>query len=446
MRLTLRNLLAYMHQMMSPEDMAAFDALVKTTPKVQTLIERCRNLPQRADLAAPDVDANGKHSADAVSCYLDFCLADEHLPDFEKGALASDELMAEISACHRMVGDVLSGRVPKQSPTWRERMIAVVSTAQSQSEENREETASTANHDQHLGSMSQAGQIERMALQDSGELSQLLDDEDDEELSLDVARDRERQKEQQAVAEAASAFVSGGGGTATAATPSTTTKQRLTAYGTRDPYKQAVKGPALLEKPEKQPIPVALVGGAAGGVLALGLVVWLIMSAMSGPPRPTNSGQKIYGITDSSADTCEMSGTITFGLGGAAPLPDNGALVMAWPVGESHASQTVRSAVDVMQDVESGMQSAYNEQFVVAKTDDDGRYRMRMHDNTEFHVVILSQRVQTDKPVTWGDTINELKRHVEDPATLVGRRVYHYQKVTMPENGQATVDYTFTQD
>jgi hypothetical protein len=324
-------------------------------------------------------------------------------------------------------------------------MIAVAFTAQSQAEEKREEAASTANHNQHLGSMSQAGQIERVALQDSGELSQLLDDEDDEELSVDVARDRERQKEQQAVAEAANAFVSGGGGTSTAtAAPSTSTKQRLTAYGTRDPYKQAVKGPALLEKPAKQQIPIALVGGAAGGVLALGLFGWLIMSAMSGPSRPTNSGQKIYGITDSSASTCEMSGTITFGPSGAAPLPDNGALVMAWPVGESHASQTVRSAVDVMQDVESGMQSAYNEQFVVAKTDDDGRYRMRMHNNTEFHVVILSQRVQTDKPVTWGDTINELKRHVEDPATLVGRRVYHYQKVTMPENGEATVDYTFT--
>jgi hypothetical protein len=282
-------------------------------------------------------------------------------------------------------------------------------------------------------------------MQDSGDLSQLLDDEDDEELSADMARDREREQEQQAVAAAASAFSTRGGGTstATADTPQATTKPRLTSYGTRDPYKQATKGPALLdEKSKATQLPVGMIGAAAGGIVVVGLVGWLIMSGLSGPPSQGSQGQQVYGISDSSGDVCELSGTITFS-NGTSPLPDNGALVLAWPVGESHASKAVRSAVDVMQDANSGTQSAYNEQLVVAKTDDDGRFRMRMHKNTEFHIVIFSQRVQTDKPVLWGDTINELKTHVEDPATLVGRRIYQYERVSMPDNGQATLDYTF---
>jgi hypothetical protein len=297
--------------------------------------------------------------------------------------------------------------------------------------------------------MNQAAQIERIAMQDSGDLSELLDDDDDE-LSVAAVHDREREKEQQAVAAAASAFAAGRGGSASTAMADTavaTTKPRLTSYGTRDPYKQATAGPALLEeKSTLAELPVALLGAVAGGVLVLGLVGWLIVSSLSGPSRSGTQGEKVYGVSESAGDTCELSGTITFTTGGGAPLPDSGALVLAWPVGESHASKTVRSAVDVMQDADSGMQSAYNEQLVVAKTDDNGRYRMRMHKNTEFHVVILSQHVQTDKPVLWGDTINELKTHVEDPATLVGRRVYQYQRLTMPDSGQATLDYTFSSD
>jgi hypothetical protein len=135
-----------------------------------------------------------------------------------------------------------------------------------------------------------------------------------------------------------------------------------------------------------------------------------------------------------------LSGTIL--VDGGVPSPDEGAIILAWPVGFDQPAKT--NAVQVLQYLNAGEQSPYNDKLITAKADSQGRFRMRMHEYDEFHVMVLSEKLQTRQPKTWGDAIDELKAQVEDPPTLIGNRIYHYEKISMPSDKQATVDFTFT--
>jgi hypothetical protein len=125
MRLTLRNLLAWLHGLMSPQDKAAFDDLVRSSPKVQPLIDRCQTL-HKSRLAAPAVDqASPLHAAESIAAYLDFGMADTQIAAFEKAALASDEQLAEVVACHQIVADANAHQAAANIPINRERLLKI---------------------------------------------------------------------------------------------------------------------------------------------------------------------------------------------------------------------------------------------------------------------------------------------------------------------------------
>lgn len=464
MRLTLRNLLAYLHEMMSPEDRAAFAPLVKNAPRVQQLLDRCKEVAQRRTLAAPALEqAHEKHAADTVGRYLDFQLPDQQLATFERAALDSDEQLAEIVDCHRILADVVLQKVSDQSPAWKSRIYALLTKPQSASVG---QAASNGDDDEYalapaaevvkpgeiasaeppkkVDAQSPMMSIQRVAeetlLTDSGDLSQYLD-EDDEELSEEAARAMEKKKQQQLAAAAKTASgVTGSATSAVAAAP------KLTNYGVRDPYKDRNAPPPVpvtLQEPKFElavPLPL-LIGGGAGVLALLGGIVMLSMWMFSGPTKPKVTGPHVYGIAASdSSPTVEMSGMITYSVGGS-PVPDSGAIIAAWPVDATPAIKL--TAITVMEDLNSKKQNAYNEQLVVAKTDEAGRFRMRMHEHATYHVMVMSEGMKADVAKTWTDEINSLKSQVEDPASLVGQRVYFYTKANTGPDKTITLDHFF---
>lgn len=445
MRLTLRNLLAYLHQVMSPEDQTAFEELIKASPQVGKLIERCRELAKRAELGAPALDdASREQAAESVAMYLDFTYPDGQLAAFEKLALASDEQLAEIVQCHRVLADLVRQEQSETLPAWRERIVALTHQHEPAAVgAGVEAVASPAQETASAGSDAMAEQrVVHTSAHDSGALSDYLgsdDDDDDDELSLEAVREREKRAEKQAIAAAASAYTTAAAGTATANPPA----PRIINYGVRDPFKQQTKIPdALIEKKEPSKVPMVMVGGVGAGVVLVGLVVWLTLSGLSsGPNEARATGPHVYGIGASEGmPTCELTGTITVSMGGAL-VPDAGAIIVTWPVDAPQATKL--SAVQVMNDLSAQRQNPYNLNLVVAKTDENGHYHMRMTDHAEFHVMILSERVQSPNAKIWGDAVETLKSQVEDPPTLIGSRVYHFTQLSMPPEKRTTLDHTF---
>jgi hypothetical protein len=441
MRLTLRNLLAYLHGALSPENHAAMEALIKATPRIQTLIDRCKDLPKYR-LAAPAIEqAQPLHQAETVAMYLDFTLPDDQVAPFEKAVLASDELLAEVVTAHRCLTEVLAQRIVATDQVKRERFVALVQTKDAAlAEAPQLATASAANTDFVTSASLREAQTDA---HDSGDLTGYLSDiDDDEELSLDAAEQRARASEEQAIAAAASAYATG---TTATALPRVSVYSSPTEHfrHSEPPPPELFAQEQPLETQPKSKMPL-IAGAAGGGVLVLGLVLWVVSSLFSGSTATQPQGPHTYGVDTSLGPTCELHGSVRYQSGGSAPSADVGALIVAWPVTQTIDSVPL-STQTILEKLEEKQQSAYNRNLVVAKTDDDGNYRLRMLENTEFYVMILSQRSTTTNPKTWGEAAEAIAVHVEDPVVLIGQRNYHFQKLTMPGEKQATLDHTFTE-
>ncbi len=477
MRLTLRNLLAYLHEVMSPDDRAKFAPLVSSGARVQQLLERCKTVGKSPTLPAPALDqAHERHAADTVGRYLDFQLPDAELAPFERAALDSDEQLAEIVDCHRMLSDIVSNKVIEQSPTWKPRLYALLTqqppaakapavtasklavSAVSAADDDEyalapvaDEAAVTALKDVPAveagadraedPAIDDQRAIAESRMEDSGDLSQLLDD-DDEELSEEAARAREKKIQQEVVAEQFASVTSGGGGSSPVSTAVAATK--LTNYGVRDPYKDRTAPapvPITMQEPKFElavPLPM-LIGGGVGAVAVLALIVMLGMWMFSGPSKPRSTGPFVYGIAEGE-NTVEMNGFVSYAIGGS-PTPDAGAIIAVWPVDAEPVTKL--TAVNVMEGLNNKQQNPYNEQLVVAKTDERGQFRLRMHKHDAYHVMVISQGMLSDIAKTWTDEINSMKTQVEDPASLVGQRVYYYTKITTPPDGVISLDHYF---
>ncbi len=435
MRLTLRNLLAYLHGTLEPEQEAAFAQLVQSTPRVQLLIDRCRNLAAKR-LAAPDLEQTlPQYQAETVAKYLDFTLPDDQLAAFEKAALASDEQLAEIVDGHSVLADVIKSRVSIAAPSYRDRLLKLVEHAH---EPEPVATAASAVAKSKSDFAPVAPAI-KADLQDSGDLTEYLSDVDDEEeLSLDAIQNRAKAVEKRAMAAAAHSYTAGGGTvTATAAARAAVYEQQE-AYNYESPI-------ADVGLKKKQPLPTPVLAGIGGGaVLVLGIVAWLGSMLFAGKGDPTG-GPFYYGISAAPGKAvCELRGLIQFQPGVGSPSPDVGAIVIAWPVTPSAEANRLTTAV-LLEDLDAKRQNPYNEMLVAAKCDDDGRFQMRMHEHGEFHVMILSQRASTTNPKTWGEAVEAIASQLEDPVPLIASRKYEYRKLTMPSEHQATLDYTFTE-
>ena len=120
MRLTLRTLLAYMDDILEPEDHEDLGSKIEASDFASELIHRSRDTVRRLRLGAPAVLASGSDDvldsvdlsdANSVAEYLDNTLPPEKVADFERMCLepgnTPDMHLAEVASCHHVLTMVL---------------------------------------------------------------------------------------------------------------------------------------------------------------------------------------------------------------------------------------------------------------------------------------------------------------------------------------------------
>src|SRR5947208_606463 len=126
MRLTLRTLLAYLDDTLTPSEAREIGLKLAETPSAQELADRIKRVTRRRGLATPPVTGEGTPSdPNTVAEYLSDTLSPETLAAYEETCLDSDVHLAEVAACHQILTLVLSEQV-RVPPTARRRMYQLV--------------------------------------------------------------------------------------------------------------------------------------------------------------------------------------------------------------------------------------------------------------------------------------------------------------------------------
>lgn len=107
MRLTLRTLIAFLDGTIPKDDAAALRKKIRESDAIRDLVSRIKRVIQQPQLLTPKTDGRGlAANANYCSEYLDGTLDVEQVPEFEKLAIGSDMLLAEIAEVHKILANL----------------------------------------------------------------------------------------------------------------------------------------------------------------------------------------------------------------------------------------------------------------------------------------------------------------------------------------------------
>jgi hypothetical protein len=128
--------LAYLDDILEPEDAEQLARKISESEFASELRYRALSSSRKLDLSAPPVDGTGiGFDANTVADYLDNSLPLDQVPEFERVCLESDMSLAEVVSSHRILMMVL-GEPAQVAPGLHEKMACLISPATDTAEES----------------------------------------------------------------------------------------------------------------------------------------------------------------------------------------------------------------------------------------------------------------------------------------------------------------------